>query len=318
VFDLNPNYWGAKAGLKPLPKIQRVIYVPGQDDTLTVQQLISNQLDLGNVLPVPTLKRAFAQNQKIITFSGQDPPHGYTDWCPISLGFNDSAAPFDKAEFRQAINFAIDRTKLVNLAEAGAGVLAYHQFTPYAWFQKFDEAIKPTEQKYGLDATAHPDRVAELLGKLGYTRGGDGMWADSTGQKPNMKIAVPDWLKNYGPPLSQQLRDAGFDASFDTSPGLDSQVQTGEQAIYFSCQGPAGVKGMDPTSCCQYSSRSISARRASQRQSRGPRRATETRITTRLSTRSARSASTIPRRSTTSRKRWTSGSRTCRWSMCRS
>jgi len=61
----------------------------------------------------------------------------------------------------------------------------------------------------------------------------DGKWADASGQKPNMKIAVPDWLKNYGPPLSQQLQDAGFDATFDTSPGLDSQVQTGEQALGF-------------------------------------------------------------------------------------
>src|SRR4029453_19052631 len=161
-------------------------------------------------------------------------------WCPISLGFNNSAAPYDKTEMRQAINFAIDRTKLVNLAEVGAGVVAYHQFTPYVWFQPFEDAVKPLEQKYGLDATAHPDKVNELLGKIGWKKGGDGMWADPSGAKLEMKIYVPDWLKNYGPPLSQQLRDAGFDASFDTSPGLDTQVQTGKQALYFVCPGPAG------------------------------------------------------------------------------
>jgi peptide/nickel transport system substrate-binding protein len=246
VFDLNPNYWGAKTGFKPLPKVQRVIFLPLQDDTLATQRLINNELDMCKIVPVPTLKSAFAQNQKIVTFSGQDPPFGYTDWCPISLGFNDSAAPFDKADMRMAINFSIDRTKLVNLAESGAGVLAYHQFTPYVWFQKFDQALQPVEQKYGLDASAHPDKVAALMTGMGYTKGSDGMWADASGQKPNMKIAVPDWLKNYGPPLTQQLRDAGFDASFDTSPGLDSLVQTGEQPLYFGCQGPAGVKGMDP------------------------------------------------------------------------
>ena len=153
------------------------------------------------------MKSAFAQNPKVITFSGTEPPYGYMDWCPISLGFNNSVAPFDKAEFRQAINFALDRTKLVNLAESGAGVVAYHQFTPYVWFEKFDQAVKPTEQKYGLDATAHADKVSALMGKLGYTKGGDGLWAGSSAAKPNMKVAVPDWLKNYGPPLSQQLRD---------------------------------------------------------------------------------------------------------------
>src|SRR5207247_1146900 len=82
-------------------------------------------------------------------FSGTEAPYGYLDWCPISLGFNNSAPPFDKPEMRQAVNFAIDRTKLVNLAEGGAGVVAYHQFTPYVWFQKFDDAITPAQQKNG-------------------------------------------------------------------------------------------------------------------------------------------------------------------------
>ena len=165
VFDLNPNYWGAKTGFKALPKIQRVIFLPNQDDTLAIQKLINNEIDMCKIVPVPTLKSAFAQNPKVITFSGQEAPYGYLDWCPISLGFNNSVAPFDKAEFRQAINFALDRTKLVNLAEAGAGVVAYHQFTPYVWFDKFDQAIKPTEQKYGLDATAHLDKSSALMGE---------------------------------------------------------------------------------------------------------------------------------------------------------
>jgi peptide/nickel transport system substrate-binding protein len=245
VFDLNPNYWGAKTNFKPLPKIERVIFLPVQDDTLAVQRLIANEMDMGKIVPVPTLKSVFAQNPKVITFSGQDPPYGYTDWCPISLGFNDSAPPYDKPEMRWAMNFAIDRTKLVSLAEAGAGVLAYHQFTPYAWFQPIEQSLQPIEQKYGLDGSAHLDKVTSLMGQLGYTKTGN-FWADASGKTFSPKIAVPDWLKNYGPPLTQQLRDAGFDASFDTAPGLDSLVQTGEQALYFGCQGPAGVKGLDP------------------------------------------------------------------------
>ena len=246
VFDLNPSWWGAKTGFKKLPAVERVIYLPNQDDTLATQRLVTNQLDMCKILPVPTLKAAFAQNPKVITYSGQNPPYGYTDWCPISMGFNDSAAPYDKVEMRQAINFAIDRNKLVNLAEAGAGVTALHQFTPYVWFQKFDESFKPIESKYGLDTSAHLDKTSSLMGGMGYKKDSGGFWADSAGKRFSPKIAVPDWLKNYGPPLTQQLRDAGFDASFDTSPGLDALVQNGQQALYFNCQGPAGVKGMDP------------------------------------------------------------------------
>jgi peptide/nickel transport system substrate-binding protein len=135
--------------------------------------------------------------------------------------------------------------KLVLLAEGGAGVVALSQFTPYSWFQPFDEALKPIQAKYGLDSTAHPDKVAQLMGSKGYVKDGEGFWAKG-GERLNLKIYVPDWLKGYGPPITQQLQDAGLNATFDTSPGLGTQVQSGEQALYFGCQGPSGVKGMDP------------------------------------------------------------------------
>jgi peptide/nickel transport system substrate-binding protein len=245
VFDLRQDWWGAKTGWKPLPKVERVIYLPNTDDTLAAQQLITNQVDMGKILSVPTLQTVFAQNPKVITYSGTQPPYGYLDWCPIDLNFNCAAAPWDNAQLRWAVSNAIDRTKLVALAEGGAGVVALHQFTPYEWFTPFEEAMQPLYEKYGLDHDAHPDKVESLMTGLGYAKDGDGLWA-LNGQTVDMSIYVPDWLKAYGPPLTQQLRDAGFNASFDTSPGLGTPTQTGEQALSFGCKGPAGVKGMDP------------------------------------------------------------------------
>ena len=34
--------------------------------------------------------------------------------------------------------------------------------------------------------------------------------------------------------------------TFDTSPGLNTLAQTGEQKVYLGCKGPSGVRGMDP------------------------------------------------------------------------
>ncbi|MEZ4662472.1 MAG: hypothetical protein R2911_33385 [Caldilineaceae bacterium] len=61
-----------------------------------------------------------------------------------------------------------------------------------------------------------------------------------------MNIYVPGWLKAWGPPLQQQLVDAGFNVTIDFSDGLGSLVQTGEQALSLGCKGPSGVLGMDP------------------------------------------------------------------------
>lgn len=244
IFDLRQDWWGAKTGWKPLPKVERVICLATADDTLSAQQLITNEVDMGKILSVPTLQTVMAQNPEVLTFSHTDPPYGYLDWCPIDLNFNCSAAPWDDPQMRWAISNAIDRTSLVALAEGGAGVVALHQFTPYEWFTPFEESLQPIFQQYGLDATAHPEKVDEIMTGLGYAKN-NGMW-EKDGQKVAMAIFVPDWLKAYGPPLTQQLRDAGFDASFDTSPGLNTPTQTGEQLLSLGCKGPAGVKGMDP------------------------------------------------------------------------
>lgn len=245
IFDLRQDWWGAKTGWKALPKVERVIYLPGSDDTLSAQQLITNEVDMGKILSVPTLQTVIAQNPEVITFSETNPPYGYLDWCPIDLNFNCSAAPWDNAQLRWAISNALDRTALVALAEGGAGVVALHQFTPYEWFTPFEETLLPIFEQYGLDTEPHPEKVEELMTGLGYVKNGDGMW-ELDGQTLEMSIYVPDWLKAYGPPLTQQLRDAGFDASFDTAPGLNTPTQTGEQLLSFGCKGPAGVKGMDP------------------------------------------------------------------------
>jgi len=245
IFDRRDDWWAVKTGFKQLPQIERVIYIPNRDESQAAQMLITGEIDMAKILSVPTIQSAIQQNPKIITFSGQNPPYGYLDWCPIDLNFNCDVEPWNNPKLRWAINYAFDREKLVALAEAGAGVPALHQFTPYDWFKPFEDALKPLYQKYGLDTKAHPDKVEQLMTELGYEKNRDGFWAKD-GQVLEMTIFVPDWLKAYGPPLTQQLNAAGFKAQFDPSPGLGTQVQTGEQALGFGCKGPSGVKGMDP------------------------------------------------------------------------
>ncbi|MEZ4622940.1 MAG: hypothetical protein R2867_46615, partial [Caldilineaceae bacterium] len=126
------------------------------------------------------------------------------------------------------------------------GVAALHQFTPYGWFAPFEERLQnEVFSKYTYDTAAHLDKVEEIMTGKGWAKNGDGKW-EKEGATFAMTIYIPDWLKAYGPPLAQQLQDAGFDAAFDNSPGLGSAVQTGEQLESFGCKGPSGVLGMDP------------------------------------------------------------------------
>ncbi len=246
VYDLREDWWAAETGFKTMPKVERIIYLPSQDESQAAQLMITNQLDMGPIMQVSTLKSVLAQNPDVVTYTGQESPYGYLDWCPIDLNVNVSEAPYDNVDIRWAISHALDREKLVALAESGAGVPALHQFTPYGWFEPFDEALQEIFAEYGYGVGANLEKSAELMEANGYTLNAEELWANADGETFAMNIYIPDWLKAYGPPLTQQLRDAGFDATFDTSPGLGSSVQTGEQLASFGCKGPSGVLGMDP------------------------------------------------------------------------
>src|SRR5437762_2402761 len=83
-----------------------------------------------------------------------------------------------------------------------AGAVALHQFTPYGWFQPIEEALKPIYTKHRLDTKAHTEKTDALMAAKGYAKNGDGLWAKD-GTTLAMTIYVPDWLKAYGPPLTE-------------------------------------------------------------------------------------------------------------------
>lgn len=246
VYDLREDWWALETGFRERPQVERIIYLPAQDESQAAQLLITNQIDMGPIMQVSTLKTVLAQNPLVVTFTGQEPPYGYLDWCPIDLNLNASEPPYDDKDIRWAISYAIDRERLVELAESGAGVPALHPFTPYEWFAPFDEALQEVFAKYEYSTAPQVEKTVEIMESKGYTKNDEGLWVDSSGATFAMNIYVPEYLKAYGPPLTQQLRDAGFDATFDTSPGLGTAVQTGEQLESLGCKGPSGVLGMDP------------------------------------------------------------------------
>ncbi|MEM7132613.1 MAG: ABC transporter substrate-binding protein [Chloroflexota bacterium] len=246
VYDLRDDWWAVEAGFKPLPQVERIIYIPQQDESQAAQLLIQNEIDMSPIVQVSTLKTMLAQNDKIITYTGTEPPYGYLDWCPIDLNLNASQAPYDDKDIRWALTYALDRESLVSLAESGAGVGALHKFTPYGWFQPFEEALQDVFAKYEYDMNARPEKVMEIMEGKGYSLNDDDLWADADGATFDMNIYVPGWLKAWGPPLQQQYLDAGFNVTIDFSDGLGSLVQTGEQPAALGCKGPSGVLGMDP------------------------------------------------------------------------
>ncbi len=247
VFVRRNDWWAVEAGFKPLPDIEKVVYIPQREESARAQMIIRNEIDAMSMVPVDTLLDVFEQNPDVVSWSKQDPPYGYLDWCPIGLFINnagDSPAANSK-DIRWALSYALNRETLVDNAERGAGSLAYHPITPYSWFDPFEEVLQPIYEKHSLDPQDHYDLVDQRMAAAGYEKNSNDMW-EKDGETIQMSIGFPSWLARYGVHMVRQLQDAGFEAEMDQSPGTGEAFGRGERDYQFGCKGPSGVLGADP------------------------------------------------------------------------
>jgi len=233
IWDVRPDYWGAKTGFAPLPQVPRLIFLPGMNEITMAQMLIANQIDMAFSLTAANLKLVQGQNQNIVTHYDH-PPYGYMDWWPISLGFNTTTPPFDDPQIRWAMSYAMDRDEQVAYAFGGYNVAAPIPFPPYPGLQPYFDGIADQLQQY---PTLKYDQsmVDQIMGGKGYSRNGDGLWADSSGQTVNFQIITfpqhPSCTP-LAPIVTQQLKKAGFDASFQLPADFVDRI-TGGQASAF-------------------------------------------------------------------------------------
>ena len=65
---MREDWWGAKKGFKRLPRIQRIIYVPQQEESQAAQLLLTDQLDMAPIMQVLTLESVLERNARVVTF----------------------------------------------------------------------------------------------------------------------------------------------------------------------------------------------------------------------------------------------------------
>jgi peptide/nickel transport system substrate-binding protein len=210
IWDRRDDWWAAKTGFHPLPAPERIIVIPGSDETKMVQMSINNETDETIDLRPNNMKAVLAANPKISTWTADKPPYGYLDWWPIGLGFNCMKAPFDDPEIRWALNHAIDRKQLVDIGYQGAGETTLLPFPKFPRLTKYTNTVNEQAQQIGIFDTKKTD---EIMTRKGYAKGGDGFWAKG-GQKFTIQVLTLILFQDITPILVQQLRKAGFDASF--------------------------------------------------------------------------------------------------------
>jgi peptide/nickel transport system substrate-binding protein len=210
VVTRNEDYWDGA------PDLEAIIYRPITDANTRIAEMLSGGLDIMVEVPPDSLQQFRTDAQFVV--HEQAGPHV---WFLI---LNAKEGPFAKKEIRQAANYAINKTALVdNILQGTAEVAAGPTPPAFAW--AYNESLEP----YPYD----PEKAKQLLADAGYdgeeltfyvTEGGSGMLDP---------IAM-------GTAIQADLEAVGMDVKIETyewntflgkvNPGLEGKADMAEMA----------------------------------------------------------------------------------------
>ncbi len=211
--------------------------VPAADDQSTANLYIGNKADSGNPLQPATFEAATARNPNLKSWHAEGPVWGAPDGCGYVFTFNNQKPPWNNADVRIAINYAIDRKQISELGYQNANYPIVAPFSSYMtsrWVTP-GSPLQAVIDKYNR-GTPDPEQVAQHMQAAGYAKDANGMWSKD-GQTLKIPVRGPQFFAPLGPPLAEQLKKAGFDATAiiepNSSTAWNDDLLTGQSDTIF-------------------------------------------------------------------------------------
>lgn len=233
VFDRRDDWWAAKVGFAELPKVERIIRIAGGDAAAIARLFAQSEVDFGGALQKGDFEAARERNPNLVSWNAEGPVWGTADACTYIMGLNNAIPPFDNRDVRWAVNHALDRAKLVQLAYENSTVPMVLPLSSFGGVMAYQEKIQDLIDQYNPD-DFDLAKVDGLMTGAGYTKDGEGYWIDADGQRVVLTITTRGGLRPLGPAVAQQLVDAGFDAiaRHDETGQTVTTIQDGTELIW--------------------------------------------------------------------------------------
>lgn len=226
-MDRRDDWWAAQSGFASLPEIKRVVTVPGGSRDRMAQLITAGQVDItGDIQVTGIIQQVLAKNPTVRTFTGTEKPYGSRDWWPTSLYFNHLNPKWSDVRVRKAVNYYINRDQIIDVVYDGASERKYTPFPGFGSLKPYIDDAKVYADQYGI---GHFDLAKgdALMKEAGYVKNSDGFW-EKDGVVLSAKIETISILNAIGPVVAQQLRNAGLDVEFRSSPESRSIMRDGK------------------------------------------------------------------------------------------
>lgn len=235
IYDRRAEWWAADTGFSDWPEVERLMYIPVADDDVAAQLYIANQLDYGPPLLKGTFEAARGRNSDLRSFNNEGPSYGAADGCNFVMILNNQKKHFDNADVRWAINLGIDRNELTNLAYEGGMPPVTVPISSYG-VKQYLPLMQDIIDEYD-PAGFSLDKSAARMEKAGYSKDSGEYWTKD-GEKVEITLEIPSWMRPMGPVLEKQLQTAGFDIVFKQGEPatIGDRLRMGEtEVIWVQC-----------------------------------------------------------------------------------
>ncbi len=209
-MERNPYYWGTT------PTLDELLFEHYTNGDTMTADLKSGNIDAAWGIPE-------AQFDSLATVEGIEPvAYNFFNWDYLSLNCYEGKSlgnPVLKDErFRNALNYAVDRQALVEIAYVGKAAPGTTILPPAMWTDPDYHWEPPADQLYTFD----PVKAGQLLDEAGYALGPEGLRLDrgrpielrlwttteSAQQQTSLKL-IAGWFKKLGLKIEVSVIDTG-------------------------------------------------------------------------------------------------------------
>ena len=215
VFERDDNWWAAKAKFKPLPAAKFAKFIVAGNEEATVALMAQGKLDSAMDMNLGAFKALQAKNPKVVAWYDKA-PFAVLDPCPRNFEFNTTLAPWNDPEMRWAVNYAIDRDQIIQVAYENTSSKSRIPYPMYPPIQRLDKLLesKGLFKKYPIWEHS-TEKATKIIESKGYTKGSDGYYAKD-GKQLSLVITSADFAPEqtrWAQVIGEQLQTVGINAS---------------------------------------------------------------------------------------------------------
>lgn len=213
-YKRRSDWWGEKAGFLPLPKPERLVWVVDETEEVRVARAVDHRLDAMADVTTGAFESIKARNPDAISWL-EKKPYSWVDPCVRLLSFNHQVGPWGDKDIRWAVNHAINRKQVVDIAYEGSTTPARFFFPAYPSLDKLVDLLdsRGLFRKYPVDKY-DPELTARILESKGYKK--DGEFYQRDGKQLRVQIdTISDIieLRRIAQVLVEQLQKVGINAT---------------------------------------------------------------------------------------------------------